>query len=73
MEKVDLEVRRMLLSIAYSFGDRKMLPFIEFAKLVVAVLEAETEGKDLFESVKAETVYELWKEYAAGRRPRQLS
>ena len=72
VEKVDLEVRRMLLSIAYSFGDGKMLPFIEFAKLVVVVLEAEMEGRDIFESVKAETVYELWKEYACGRRPHQL-
>lgn len=72
MEKIHLELRRMLLSIAYSFGDGKMLPFIEFAKLVVAVLESEMEGKDLFESVKAETVYELWKEYACGRRPHQL-
>ncbi len=72
MEKVDLETRRMLLSIAYSFGDGKMMSFIEFAKLVVAVLEDAMEGKDLLESVKAETAYELWKEYACGRRPHHL-
>ena len=72
MDNVDPGIRKMLLSIAYSFGDRRFLPFTEFAYLVVTVLEDAVEPQELMESTKAEIVYELWKEYAAGRRPYPL-
>ena len=73
MEKVDCGLRKMLLAIAYSFSDGSFLSFVEFAKLVVAVLEDAVEPEQLSESVKAETVYELWKEYARELgKPRHL-
>lgn len=71
MDKVDGELRRMLLAIAYACSDDSFLSFIEFAKLVVAVLEDAVEPVQLSESVKADTVHELWKDYACGKnRPR---
>ena len=68
MDKVDSGIKRMLLEVAYSFSDGRVLPFVEFTKLVVAVLESETEPCRLMESTKAEVVCELWRAHAAGKR-----
>jgi hypothetical protein len=68
MDKINYELKRMLLDIAYSFGDGSFLPFIEFAKLTIAVLDSAVEPEQVLESTKADVVYELWKDYAAGRR-----
>jgi hypothetical protein len=67
--KVSLDMRKMLLGIAYDFSDGKMMTFLEFAELVVSVLEDAVEPDELMESTKAEAVYDLWKAYAAGQRP----
>jgi hypothetical protein len=63
----------MLLRIAYSFSDGSFLSFIEFVKLIVAVLEDAVQPEQLSESAKAEIVNELWKVYACGKgKPRHL-
>ena len=58
----------MLLDIAYSVGEGEILSFVGFAKLVVAILEDAIEPAQVSESIKADTVYELWKVYACGKR-----
>ena len=72
MDTVPYETRKMLLAIAYAFGDGEFLSFVEFTKLVVAVLEDVLndvrELQQFPESAKAKIVYELWQDYAAGRR-----
>lgn len=68
MNFVPLTLRQMLLDIAHSVSDGQFLSFIAFAKLVYAVLEEAVKPLDLLESAKAQTIYELWIDYAAGRR-----
>jgi hypothetical protein len=68
MDKVDCGTKRMLLEVAHSFSEGRVLPFVEFTKLVVAILEAETEPSGLMESAKAEVVHELWRAHAAGKK-----
>jgi hypothetical protein len=61
----------MLLDIVYSAGEGEFLSFISFAELIVAVLEDAIEPAHVSESIKADTVHELWKDYACGRRKLQ--
>ena len=72
MDTVPYETRKMLLEIAYAFGDGTFMSFVEFTKLIVAVLEDVLkdagELERFLESSKANVVYELWQDYAAGRR-----
>lgn len=65
---IDRSLRQMLLDIAYSFAGDDFLTFLQFTKLVVAVLEDATRPSTLLESAKAQLVYELWQDYAAGRK-----
>lgn len=68
MDNVDRSLRQMLLDIANAFSDGGMLTFLEFTKLTIAVLEDAIDSKPLLESAKAQLVYELWRDYAAGRK-----
>jgi hypothetical protein len=57
----------MLLDIAYSVSDGEFPSFIAFAKLIVAILEDAIEPETVSESVKADLVHELWKDFACGK------
>lgn len=54
--------RKMLLNIAADFGAQP-LSFIEFANLIVNVLDDAIRPEQISESAKAHTVNVLWKEY----------
>lgn len=66
--KAPLELRQMLLDIAYSVADSEVLSFIAFAKLTVAILDDAIEPAQVSESIKAVIVHELWRDFACGRR-----
>jgi len=62
------ELQQMLLDIAESADGGTHLSFIEFAKLIVAVLVDAIEPEQIAESAKADIVNELWKKYTWRRR-----